>query len=123
MMSAMHDDPVARAFADSFDIEVGELEDDQGQPFHDPSIIGALNAWRCDGTETPDGVPGWHVWARRVPGLVPGLAEAFDGWARGRIYRLILTGDPTVDGWKAHPHGGWMAVAGYDETPDMSFLG
>src|ERR1700759_3197611 len=53
----------------------------------------------------------WDVTITRNPGLDDSDRESFDFWARERVYRLIISGTPELDGWFKRSDDGWQLTA------------
>lgn len=103
------DDPDARAFANSIEIEEVDL------PGLEPEQAGIVYY-------TPED-EGWTFAAVRQSGIDADLASTFDAWARERAYIIYSTGDLSVDGWfKRKSDESWQITARLVPTPDMSFL-
>jgi hypothetical protein len=90
---AINDDPRARAFADSLPIEEKSLDwmVEQLPARERGAVLGDITA-----VKRPEG---WGIALERRIGLDPTSQRIYETWARERAYRLIVTDDPTVDGW------------------------
>jgi len=53
----------------------------------------------------------WEVTITRKPGLDYTDKQDFDFWARQRVYHLIISGTPELDGWFQREDGGWQLTA------------
>jgi hypothetical protein len=54
----------------------------------------------------------WDALITRRAGLSADDRASFDLWARDRVYRLIVSGTPELDGWsKRESDGGWQITA------------
>jgi hypothetical protein len=111
-MPQSEDDLAAREYADSIPVQDGAPEDFAPQQ-------GGHVIVRTRGSGD------WDVTITRRPGLNEDDQESLDAWARDRVYRLIMTGTPELDGWFKRPgDDGWQITArdgiGVDPSADSS---
>lgn len=53
----------------------------------------------------------WDVTITRKPGMDYADKEDFAAWARQRVYHLIISGTPELDGWFQREDKGWQLTA------------
>ncbi|MCW2539985.1 MAG: hypothetical protein JWN95_1710 [Frankiales bacterium] len=94
-----NEDGAARDFADALPVQ--EVATDQFKPNQGGHVI----VWTKSSGN-------WDAQISRRAGMSPDDQDSFDLWARDRVYRLIVSGTPELDGWfKRESDGGWQITA------------